>query len=209
MRPIFAAILLLALGACASKGMGEAECQTADWRAIGYEDGAQGRTPEAFGARRKACAEHGVTASFAAYRTGHAEGLELFCRPQNGYRLGTQGYRYSGICPARLEGPFVAAHADGYGLYERRVALDQISRRLDYSRHRSREIENLVIQKTAMLIAPGVLPTDRAAMAIELKQLAEEKSQLERDIPRLEAEQAAAQRDYEAYRSQIAARHGG
>lgn len=209
MRPILAATLLLALAACASKGMGEAECQTADWRAIGYEDGAQGRTPEAFGARRKACAEHGVTASFAAYRTGHAEGLELFCRPQNGYQLGTGGYRYGGICPAHLEGPFVAAHADGYGLYERRKAVEDISRRLDYSLSRSKEIEGLVIKKTALMISPGLLPTDRAALAVELKDLAEEKTRLERDIPRLEAEQAAAQRDYEAYRGQLSARHGG
>ncbi len=92
----------LTLAACAN-GMNSAECVTADWRAIGYEDGAQGRGTGSFGARRKACAEHGVTPDFQAYMAGRYKGLAQFCRPQNGYRLGTKGYRYTGVCPVELE----------------------------------------------------------------------------------------------------------
>ncbi|MDH3474017.1 MAG: DUF2799 domain-containing protein [Rhodospirillales bacterium] len=207
MRGILAATLLLGLGACAGTGMDEAECRTADWRAIGYEDGAQGLRPEAFGARRRACAEHGVTAGFDAYLAGHGQGLELYCRPQNGYRLGSQGQRYAGVCPARLEGPFLAAHSDGYGLYERRAALDGIARQLSYNKQRSQEIEYLVVEKTASLVSPIMLPSERAAIAVELKQLAEEKAEVDRAIPRLERDYAEAERDYEAYRGQIANRY--
>jgi hypothetical protein len=51
MRRFFATILLFALGGCA--GMDAEECRTADWRAIGYEDGVQGegRRPSARTAR--------------------------------------------------------------------------------------------------------------------------------------------------------------
>ena len=83
-------ILLFALGGCA--GMDREECRTADWRAIGYEDGVQGQSAAYFGTRRKACAEHGITADFDAYLAGRAAGLAHFCRPQNGYQLGVQGH---------------------------------------------------------------------------------------------------------------------
>ncbi len=206
MRRFFATMLLLALGGCASSGMEEAECQTANWRAVGYEDGARGLGPDAFGARRKDCAEHGVAAKFGAYRTGHAEGLGVFCEPHNGYRLGTGGYRYRGICPAHLEGPFLAAHADGYGLYERRSALTAIGNRLNYSKARSKDIEYQVVERTAHLVSPVLSPAERAATTIELKQLFEEKTELESSIPQLEQDYAEAERDYEDYRSEIAAR---
>ena len=62
--------------------------------------GAQGQSPGYFGERRKSCADHGITADFDAYFAGRAEGLSHFCSPYNGYRLGAQGYQYSGICPA-------------------------------------------------------------------------------------------------------------
>ncbi len=210
MRRILATALLLALAACSSSsGMGEAECQTADWRAIGYEDGAQGYSPESFGGRRKACAEHGVTAKFDAYQSGHAEGLARFCRPQNGYQLGTRGQRYTGICPAHLEGAFLAAHADGYGLYERRAAINRIGRQLSYSKRRASEIEYLVVEKTTLMLSPTLLATERALIAVELKQLVEEKTEIERSIPQLEVDHVEAQRDYEAYRNHVANRHRG
>ena len=206
MRRILATVVLLALGGCAGSGMEEAECQTANWRAIGYEDGAHGRGPDAFGERRKACAEHGVAAKFAAYRAGHGEGLEVFCDPYNGYNLGTGGYRYGGVCPAHLEGPFLAAHADGYGLYERQSALTAIGNKLKYSKVRINQIEQLAVDKTAHLVSPTLSPAARAATTIELKQLFEEKAELEASLHQLERDYAKAEREYETYRRETAAR---
>lgn len=209
MRRLFATVFLVALGACASKGMDEAECRAADWRAIGYEDGALGQNPGGFGKRRKACAEHGVTAGFQAYLDGHAEGLMLFCRPQNGFRLGTHGQGYGGICPAELEGAFLAAHTDGYGLYERKIALSDLNKRLRRSKRRSQAIDQLVVEKTALLFLPDITAVQRAAIAVELEQLAAEKSEIEQSIPRLERDYAAAERDFNSYRGRIADRHRG
>ena len=206
MRRILATMILFALAGCASSGMEQAECQTANWRAIGYEDGALGLGPDAFGTRRKACAEHGIAAKFAAYRAGHGEGLEVFCDPYNGYRLGTGGYRYGGVCPARLEGPFLAAHADGHGLFERQSAVTAIGNKLKYSKVRINQIEHLVVDKTAHLVSPTLSPAQRAATTIELKQLFEEKAELEGSLHQLERDYAKAEREYEKYRREIAAR---
>lgn len=209
MRRVFATTLLLTLAGCAGSAMDEAECRTADWRAVGYEDGVQGLSTQAFGKRRKACAEHGVTAGFDAYLAGHGQGLAIFCRPQNGFRLGTGGYRYTGVCPTHLEAAFLDAHADGAGLYQRKSALNRIGKRLSSSKARAKEIEYLLVEKTALLIAPTLPTPERAALAVELKQLTEEKIAVEQSIFRLEDDQAEAQRDYEDYRSQLANRHRG
>jgi hypothetical protein len=195
-------ILLVALGGCA--GMDSDECVTADWRAIGYEDGVQGQSAAYFGTRRKDCAEHGITADFDAYLAGRGEGVAHFCRPQNGYQLGAQGQPDPGVCPVVLEAAFVAAHADGYGLYERGAVLDHLRKRLHRSRKRSNEIEYLLAERTALLIAPALAPSDRASVAIELKQLTEERIDLERAIDQLEHDYAAAELDYEDYRARIA-----
>jgi len=193
--------LCLLLGSCT--GMDAAECQLADWRAIGYEDGVQGRGPEQFAARRKACAEHGVMAQFGDYTVGRGEGLAQYCRPLNGYQLGTQGYQYRGICPAGLESAFVAAHADGYGLYQRHATLKGIRSRLNHRKKRANEIERQLVEKTAALVSFNTGPSQRASLAVDLKQLAEEKGEIEQTIVQLERDEVLAARDYEAYRRQL------
>ncbi len=204
MRPLILLLFLLAVSGCS--GMSVEECSVADWRAIGYEDGAKGLSPQAFGKHRQACAEHGVAADFDGYLAGRKAGLAHYCRPQNGYNLGARGYRYSGVCPAELEADFLAAHDDGFGLYSRRRELKRIGRDLDRARARSEEIEHLVAESTALLVSPGLLPTERAELVIEIKQLAEEKVRVEDSIPRLEADYAAAERALDDYRAYIATR---
>lgn len=203
MRWIFLpALLLAALAGCA--GMGADECRTADWHAIGYEDGARGQAPEFFGERRKDCAEHGITADFAAYRAGRSEGLAHYCRPHNGYQLGTRGSRYAGICPAELEGPFLVAYDEGYGLYEREATLRNLNKRLHHSRERADKVEHLLAEHTTRLLSPELPAGEVAATAVEIKQLTQERVELERRISELEQEEAAAEYELERYRSRLA-----
>ena len=197
---------LAVLAGCAS--MSADECLTADWRAIGYEDGAGGQGPEAFGDRRRACAEHGVTAGFEAYNAGRAEGLTYFCRPRNGYSLGTRGRRYSGVCPKELEPAFLAAHADGLGLYERESDLKRLRKGLRRLEARSEEVDRLLAEKTAGLLAPDLPVEERAALVDEVRKLTEEKIDVEVRLRELEAEQLDAKEDYEAYRRYVTSRYG-
>jgi hypothetical protein len=195
---------ILSIVLCGCAGMDSDECRTADWRAIGYEDGIRGQSAAYFGTRRKACAEHGVTADFDAYLAGRAEGVAHFCRPQNGYQLGVHGQQYSGVCPVELEDAFLAAHAEGYGLYERGAALNRLRKRLHRSQERAKEIEYRLAETTALLISPELAPSERATIAIELKQLTEEKFDVERSIDQLEHDYAAAELEYDDYRERLA-----
>jgi len=104
------------ISGCAT--MSESECLTADWRAIGYEDGSAGRPATQLGTRRQVCAEFGVTPNAEAWTAGREEGLLNFCVPSNGFRIGRAGQTYSGVCPGQLEANFM------YGFREGRVIGD-------------------------------------------------------------------------------------
>jgi len=78
--------IALALGACAT--MGEQECRSADWEALGRAEGARGAPAGQVESQRKACAKHGVTLQEVPWRVGYAKGIEEFCTPRGGYLAG-------------------------------------------------------------------------------------------------------------------------
>jgi len=207
MRRIFGVFLAVAvLSGCAGGTMDEAECSTADWRTLGFEDGAAGADMSAFSIRRKACADHGVVADLNGYRAGRSEGLGHFCRPSSGYNLGSLGVGYKGVCPADLETEFLAAYNDGYGLYKRQAALDAVTRNLVRKQARADQVERLMAEKTAALASTSLAPEELAALAVDLKQLAEERGRLAGDIERLKVEQAEADKAYRIYEARLASR---
>jgi hypothetical protein len=201
--------MLLALAGCgpSKEEKQSAECLTADWYAIGYEDGSRGVAPEYFSKHRKTCALYGVTADLTAWLAGRDEGLLNYCKPQNGYRLGSNGYRYENVCPPNLEGPFVDAHTDGFGLYQRRVAAQNAANRLSNALQRALDLEHIITEKTTAMFSPNTPMLEKPAIGIEIKQLTQEKIELEKSIPQLQADYDAAQRDYSEYRASIAARY--
>ena len=199
---IFAALGgALVLQACAS--MGEDECKLADWRGIGIEDGSRGATTASFTKRRQACAKHGVQADMQAYLQGRSQGLRQYCRPQNGYSQGASGRRYNGVCPPELERGFIEAHAQGWGLYERKRTVHRLKKKLHSAEHRAKQIEHLLAEKTAALVMTRGNVQQRASLAIELKQLTQEKIEVERDLPVIERDHAAAVDEYDRYRASL------
>ena len=76
-----------ALSGCNS--MSAQECLATDWRTVGYEDGVNGYTGDRIGHYRKACSEHGVTPNLEQYQAGREQGLREFCKPANGFRVGS------------------------------------------------------------------------------------------------------------------------
>ena len=161
---------LLLLAGCAS--LDKDECRTADWRAIGLEDGAQGRTLERLGDHRKACAKHGVTPDTDRYIAGRTEGLATYCTPDNGYRVGRSGEAYRGVCPELSIPAFVAAYNRGRELYTLHARLASVER----------EIASLKAS-----LKDGVRsPRERADQVERLEALTRESEQLDARIARLE-----------------------
>ncbi len=104
----------IVLSGCAA--MSKKECLTADWQAIGYEQGAQGHNASGFERFRKSCAKHTVTADFNHFLSGHNKGLAHYCTFDNGLALGQKGKTYNTVCPRQTYPSF----DEGYraGIYQ-------------------------------------------------------------------------------------------
>ncbi len=197
-RFIFLAIIAAAaLGGCAS--MSPEECMTADWRTIGFEDGARGKTAESIGRHRKACAKAGVTANQARYEEGRQTGLREFCQPAKGYDVGLRGDAYQGVCPSDLEDEFLRAYEEGRYLHGLEQAVRDVEQSLGrVDRELAQGREDLTDGESQLIDGRGSRE-ERAAIVDDNRALAERIGQLEieRDGLLIElGERRAVLRDY-------------
>lgn len=180
------AVAILISG-CAT-GLSKQECQTANWKTIGYEDGVQGRPEARISAHRKACAEYGVALELETYRRGWEEGIERYCQPGNGYHQGRNGRKYTGVCPRPLEPAFLQAYRDGHSLYDLAADIRRLSKKITYQRNRLAAIDVEMRDAGLELVAKGI-PTERRVVLLdELRKLGDERSDIKVQLPLLEAE---------------------
>jgi hypothetical protein len=192
----------LALAGCAS--MSRNECATVDWRTVGYEDGVAGRTGDAIGRHRKACADHGVTPDLDAYQAGRAEGLREYCHADNGFRVGASGARYGGPCPADLSPAFTAAYESGRELYVREYRVNHAHARLAAMRTALAQLEQQMASEGFIVASATSTPEERTHAFIEAKQLIERHERLEAEIASLEADTLRYEQELADYRTQFA-----
>jgi len=179
--------LALAVSACAS-GLSKDECRLADWRTIGYEDGARGVSQSRIGEHRKACADHGVAPDLDAYRSGWQEGVQGYCQPGNGYRLGRSGSHYGGVCPAALEPAFLQAYGHGREIHSLEYEVKRLQRTLNHKHSRMADIEVEMRDTGIDLVAADMTTEERVVLLDELRKLEAERSATRAEIPHLEAE---------------------
>ncbi len=199
---ILSLISLLGLGGCAT--MSADECVTSDWHAIGYEDGARGYTADQLGNRRKACAKHGVTPDFEAYRAGRKKGLRQYCQPSRGFSLGKSGARYNGVCPSRLEPEFLDAYNSGHQLYTLRAKVNSATGQISAKEHELENNKDRIRSAEAQLISSETTIQDRVLLLADLKELSERTGQLEAEIDELIAERAVHEQQLAAYQAVLA-----
>lgn len=94
------------------------DCVRGDWQTIGYKDGKRGYETDRLESHAKTCAKVDVLPNAAEYRAGYAEGIQVYCTPENGSRVGRNDDDYRGVCPGNLE----------YGFLENYVTALKIKR---------------------------------------------------------------------------------
>ena len=201
-----AAMLLLFLTALVSgcAGMSEQACLSSDWRGVGFEDGVRGRSVGQIGSYRQACSKHGVAPDLDAYRAGHAEGVEIYCRPTNGFDTGRRGTHYQGVCPSDLEPEFLTAYNSGRRLYELESALREIDNRIAYNERAQNEIKRELTDIAATIALDETTADERVRLVGEAAELGITFSELESENKTLREDRVVAALELEQYQQTLA-----
>ncbi|MDX1678720.1 DUF2799 domain-containing protein [Arsukibacterium sp.] len=179
-----AVLALAALNGCAT--MDKSQCLTADWRTIGFEDGASGKPETAIASYRQDCADHGVSPDLNAYRLGHRQGSENFCTRRNGFNVGSRGASYQGSCAPELEQEFMLGYRDGQQLFEFRQAVKNARSALDRQHRQISNVEQQIAVHTELLVADGLVRDERIRLLNEIEALKAEHFDLINLLPELE-----------------------
>ncbi|PCJ22903.1 MAG: hypothetical protein COA96_13165 [SAR86 cluster bacterium] len=181
-RRLIALILIgLIVSSCAV--MSEEECIYSDWNAVGYEDGAEGRSSDRFGDYRRACADHSITPDFQAWQNGREQGLVEYCQPSRGFQVGQSGSTYSGVCNSNLEADFLDAYRLGIELYSLRSNLNAAMSQLNSNERTLQRIDEDINEIEVLIISDGTTALERVRLLAEMKDLSELSGEL-----KLEAE---------------------
>ncbi|HEU4655300.1 MAG TPA: DUF2799 domain-containing protein [Steroidobacteraceae bacterium] len=174
-----------------------------DWRTVGYEDGAAGYSGDRIGQHRKACAKYGVTPNLAEYQQGRTSGLREYCVPANGFRIGSHGGSYNGLCPEDLEGAFLESFESGQHLYTLQARVQNTANRLYSDRQELEQAEQDIVTKSALAISGDATSEQRAQAVVDVKHLAERVGRLKQEIRQLESDQIVYQRDLDDYQETL------
>ena len=193
-RPFFHGAMLVFLAllqGCAT--LDKDECMLADWHLIGYQDGVAGKSAAVVGEYREDCAKHAVVPDLDAYRAGRVEGLQQYCKVDNGYRLGNAGRGFASVCPRALADDFRDAYNAGRELYLARAVVSKTHSRINNQKQSLSNLEDNRAEKLAALIADGLKADQRVMIIYELNELQQEMDSVEDELVELEHDLASQQ----------------
>ena len=162
------------------------ECLVADWRLIGYQDGAAGKQATVVGKYREDCAEYAVVPDLDAYRAGRAEGLLQYCTPDNGYRLGEAGRGYSTVCPSGSEDGFQSAYDEGREIYLARSRVNSTHSQIHNKQQTINSLEQDKEDRLAEMISDGITSEQRVLLLYRIHKIEKEIHNTEDEISLLE-----------------------
>ncbi|MDA0281546.1 MAG: DUF2799 domain-containing protein [Proteobacteria bacterium] len=175
-RIVALSLIVIMLSGCAV--MSEEECVYSDWTAVGYEDGADGRSSDRFGDYRRTCADQNITPDFQAWQAGREQGLIEFCQPLRGFQVGESGGYYDGVCNGNLEPGFLDAFRLGAELYSLRSDLNVVASRVVANTEAIQRIDSDVAGIESIIILDETTPAQRAQLLADMRELSEVKGEL-------------------------------
>lgn len=208
MRIFLFAAAALGLGGCATGPiMDVAQCQTADWRQIGYQDGAAGHDAARYVERDQACMNAGYPGKSELYLAGHGEGVRVYCTPHNAFRVGIDGRGYGGQCPPDLDPQFRTAYRDGREIYSATSALRAAESALNSLRSDRDNIERKIAMNEQGLYASQT-DAERERHRNELFRLRSDRNRIEDNMRDRERELRWRAQDVSRLRYSIGTPYG-
>lgn len=179
-----AGVLLLLVQGCAT--LDRDQCQVADWRLIGYQDGVLGKPAGTIGTYREDCAKHAVVPDLDAWQTGRAEGLREYCTSSNAFRIGRSGHAWPVVCPEPVDAVMQSAYEDGRAIFLARSEVKDTHGQIHRRENRITTLENDKKEKLGKLIRPGLTKDQRVLLLYEIHEIDEEVDDLSDEIELLE-----------------------
>jgi hypothetical protein len=175
MRPLLSLLAALLLAGCAT--LSPEQCRNADWRQIGFADGANGASAARINDHAKACAETGVRPDLDGYLRGREQGLVNYCRPENGFAVGRGGnVPNAADCPEGMKPAFMDQYRRGQEIHLLESDLAQRRARIYENNNRMRR-DNERINRIREELRKNDLPEDqRKALLDEFERLVERKN---------------------------------
>jgi hypothetical protein len=167
-------VVLLSLAGCAS--LSPEQCRNADWRQIGYADGASGLPGSRIQDHASACAKAGTKPDLDAYLSGRMEGLVSYCQPENGFEVGRRGAAdNAGDCPPHTRGAFLQNYRQGREINALESQIGSLRGAMDNERREMRRRDDRIEDIRKELRRPNVSPERRNALLGEMERLIDRK----------------------------------
>ncbi|MCB1685858.1 MAG: DUF2799 domain-containing protein [Pseudomonadales bacterium] len=176
---------LVLLSGCAGNRVSEQVCSTRDWETLGHRDGANGLRSSTLLSHQEVCAEHGVVSDRSAYMAGWSEGNLDYCRAENGFAVGQEGYAYRNVCPSSLEADFLTQYRKGRELYVARTEVEDLEHRIDASEYRLSQVKSQILASASAQFDPTLTPQGRVDLLSDTQRLNDERMLIETALPGL------------------------
>lgn len=203
-RGLFALALAGFLAGCAG-GMTRADCESADWAALGFADGREGAPQKVSDKRLDGCVEDGFAIDRIAFATARADGLKAYCTEAGGFDAGRLGGEYFDVCPASSEPGFLAGFEDGAKLH-RLIAAEQDAERARQAAVDALDQHAFLLKAVDKRAASSTISNeDRESARQEAAYRRRDIARLEANMPKLNAAIAQARAEREALEATLRA----
>lgn len=196
----------LLVGSCAT--LSQEQCLAGNWHAIGVADGEQGYASSRLSEHTEACARHGVTPDSSAYFAGREQGLSRYCTPGNGFRIGSSGGGYGGVCPPGLENDFMAAFSDGQIVWNAQSRLNGLRNDRTNAQNRADQLERDIRAEEDRLAQTGLSEDERRRLRDRIRDLRRDREDALDQARRAEWAARDAEREVADLRARLAPRYG-
>lgn len=169
-KPLAVATCVFILSSCAS--LSPEQCKNADWRQIGYTDGANGEPAGRLQEHASACAKADIKPDLEAYLSGRMEGLLSYCQPENGFEVGRRGRPDNvGDCPPHLRAPFLDQYRQGREINALEGEVQRLRSMLQNDQNEARRNDRRTEDIRKELRRPNLSPERRTSLLNEVERM--------------------------------------
>ena len=153
------------------------QCRHADWRQIGFADGASGASAARINDHAKACAEIGVRPDLDGYLRGRDQGLLSYCRAENGFAIGRGGsFANMADCPEHMKPAFMDQYRRGHEIHLLESDLARRRSRIYENNSRMRRVNERIARIREELRKKDLPDEQRKALLEDFERLVERKN---------------------------------